>query len=47
MSSILLRMKACKKLQDYKQAKEDANKLWYLMSPSERKQNAHFKKEYI
>lgn len=33
LSSILLRIKASKKLQDYKQAYEDANKLWYLMSP--------------
>ena len=47
LSTILLRIKACKKLQDYKQAYEDATKLWYLMSPSERKQNSHFKIEYI
>lgn len=40
-------MKANKKLQNYKQAYEDADKLWSLMSPSERHQNAHFKKEYV
>lgn len=36
MSSILLRMKANKKLQEYYGAYSDAQKLWYLMSPSER-----------
>lgn len=47
MSSILLRMKANKKLQNYTQAYEDAKKVWCLMSPSERKQNSHFMQEYI
>ena len=47
LSSLLLRMKAYKKLQMYKEAFVDSEKLWGLMSPSEKKTNAHFQQEYI
>jgi hypothetical protein len=36
LSSILLRMKSLKKLQHYPEALQDAQRLWGLMSPSER-----------
>lgn len=47
LSSILLRMKACKKMLKYAEAYEDAKKLWGLMSPQERVNNSHFKETYV
>lgn len=47
LSSILLRMKCLKKLQKYPEAYVDACKLWNLMNPQERRQNAHFQSEYL
>ena len=47
MSTILLRMKAHKKLFSYLDAYNDAKKLWSLMSPSERTNNSHFKDQYL
>ena len=47
MSTILLRMKAQKKILNYSDAYDDAKKLWSLMSPSERTNNSHFKDQYL
>ena len=47
LSTILLRMKAHKKLLNYSDAFIDAKKLWSLMSPSERVNNSHFKEQYL
>ena len=47
LSSILLRMKANKKCQNYVSAYQDSMKLWSLMSPSERITNKHFQGEYV
>ena len=47
LSTILLRMKAHKKLLNYSDAYCDAKKLWSLMSPSERTNNNHFKDQYL
>jgi lipopolysaccharide biosynthesis regulator YciM len=47
LSSILLRMKAYRKLQQYQSAYKDADRLWNLMNPSEHKQNSTFKTDYV
>lgn len=47
LSSMMLRMKCNKKLQRYKEAFREAEKIWNLLSPSERTENANFKIEYL